>query len=398
MTDYNIGKGVYIWQPESIAGGNPQATADRLNLAGVQSAVLKITDGVQIYNNLGPLIQALKAGNIRVAGWGYSYLNKSPVQEAQTIIRACNLFQLDMYLIDVEKEVEGNDRGAGQFMSVLRPGLPKVALGLNTFWSVLLHPTFPWSTFFKSVDFVCPQVYWRGDQPVEKLKTSQQEYAARISSVGVNVPMPIVAGDMFNEANIKPTPDQVLQFLGAVEADPSLHGVFMWAADERETTPALWKAFSAYQWHSGPNPKPIPQQPLGWAKIIPGGGMWIRSTPLGSKVGALGKGRMVPIWDVTDSKWGAITTAKNQWIYIGDPTVVELAIDPDAIPIPAPGLFTAVVIPAQGVNVRESIGGRILRALPVGTVVTIYAEQSGWARINADASEWVNETYLKKTS
>jgi hypothetical protein len=45
MKDLKIGKGVYVWQPGTIEGGNPEAIAARFEMAGVQTAAIKICDG-----------------------------------------------------------------------------------------------------------------------------------------------------------------------------------------------------------------------------------------------------------------------------------------------------------------------------------------------------------------
>ena len=226
-----------------------------------------------------------------------------PIQEAHVVATACHRYQPDFYLIDVETEVEGNYGGARMFLNALRPATAGLPLGLNSFWHVKLHPTFPWVDFLKSVDFVCPQVYGHGADPVGKLITSQQLYAQIPNAP--EVPMPVVAGDMHIFRGMRPSPEQVTRFLSAADADPFIQGVVMWAADDTQTTPDLWQAFSLYQWQHGG--RPIPPQPMGWAKVKTASGLWIRSSPLGAKLAALAKAELAPIWSVTDTKWGAIT-------------------------------------------------------------------------------------------
>ena len=395
MADLNIGKGVYVWQPGTIAGGNPEAIAARFEMAGVQTAAVKICDGFKVLTGYEPLVRALRNHRIRVGAWGYSYLNRAPIQEAHVVADACHRYQPDFYLIDVEAEVEGNYGGAAMFMSELRPATAGLPLGLNTFWNVHLHSDFPWSPFMKGVDFLCPQVYWRGVDPVGKLITSQQSYSEVPNSP--HVPMPVVAGEMYVELGVKPTPEQVTEFLSAADADPFIHGALMWAADDTQTTPELWQAFSLYQWKSdGPQ---IPTQPIGWAKIKAPRGVWIRSSPHGAKVGALAKAELAPIWSVTDTRWGAISKAADQWIFLGDPKIVEstlAASTPALPPTTAQELYQARVVPARGLNVRDAIQGHVLRALACNTVVRVYEERKGWACIHPRQSEWVNALYLSK--
>ena len=394
MANFNIGKGVYIWQPVNIEGGDPNKILSRLQTAGVQSVALKICDGFHVTPGLAPLIQLLRSNNILIAGWGFSYLNQNPKREAVAATNACRTYKPDFYLIDAEKEVENNFKGAKMFMNELRPALADTSLGLNTFWSVKDHPLFPWEVFLNSVDFVCPQVYWRGDDPIGKLKQAQQGYANIPNAK--NLPMPIVAGDMFINLGVTPTPDQITQFLSAADADPSIQGVFMWTADDQVTTPDLWQAFSKYQWKKGG--LPIPSQPIGWAKVKANDGLSIRSAPMGSKLGALTKGELAPIFAISDTQWAAINIKQNQWIFIGNPNYTEIALDPSRIPIPPPGLYQAIVNASSGLNVRDKEMGRILRTLPPGIIVIVYEEKDGWGRINPTLSEWVSTKYLNKIS
>ena len=393
MTDISLGKGVYIWQPSTIQGGDPEAIAARLGMAGVQSAVIKICDGFKVIGGLEPLFQTLRNHGIRVGAWGYSYLNRAPVQEAHVIASACDRYAPDFYLLDVETEVEGNYGGARMFLNELCPAVAGLPLGLNSFWNVHMHPNFPWVDFMNAVDFVCPQVYGHGEDPVEKLIQSQQGYASVPNAP--DVPMPVVAGDMHIFRGMRPSPDQVLRFLSAADNDPFLNGVLMWAADDSQTTPDLWQAFSQYQWKNGG--RTIPNQPMGWAKIKVRGGMWIRSSPGGAKVGGLAKSELAPIWTVTDTKWGALNQAADQWVFIGNSEYVDTTLDfsGEAVP-PSTGLelYQARVASRRGLNVRDNIRGRILRALKYNVIVRVYEEAEGWARIHPSRKEWVSAAFL----
>ena len=397
MTDLKIGKGVYVWQPGTIEGGNPEAIAARFEMAGVQTAAIKICDGFKVLGGLEPLFQTLRNHGIKVGAWGYSYLNRAPLQEAHVVADACHRYTPDFYLIDVEIEVEGNFGGSRMFLNELRPATAGLPLGLNSFWNVRLHPKFPWIDYLNNVDFVCPQVYGHGVDPVGKLILSQQSYAEIPNAP--EVPMSMVAGDMHTFKGMRPTPEQVTQFLSAADADPFIQGVIMWAADDTQTPPDLWQTFSQYQWNK--DGRTIPAQPLGWGKVRTGGGLWVRSSPRGAKVGAMAKGELAPIWSVSDTKWGAITKAADQWIFLGDARLVETTMDlsGQAVPtLPGVELYQARVVPSRGLNVRDGIGGRILRALKSNTIVRVYESNNGWARINPVQNEWVSAAYLSRVT
>jgi hypothetical protein len=390
MRDFNIGKGVYIWEPVQLERGIPQRILERLALAGVQSVVIKVCDGRKRIDRLENVIKVLRDNNIRVAGWGYSYHNTNPIAEAQTVASACDQYELDMYLIDVEREVEGNFTGSRVFMEALRPMLPDTALGLNTFWNASAHPLFPWKAYLEQVDFVCPQVYWRGERPVEKLKVSQQTYDQVANKLGVNVPMPVVAGDMYTDVGIQPTPEQLSEFLSATQADPSIQGIFMWAADENETTPELWKTFSAFPWRGGS----IPEQPIGWGQAK--GSLYIRSKPKGSKLGALVKNQLTPIWEIAHD-WAAVNQNRTGWVYIGNPRYISLAVDVVEPPPLPPGLYQAFVNTTDGLKVREAPKGIHVRTLRYQEKVEVYEERDGWSRVHPEKGQWVKAEYLTRT-
>jgi hypothetical protein len=108
---------------------------------------------------------------------------------------------------------------------------------------------------------------------------------------------------------------------------------------------------------------------------------------------------LAPIWSVTDTGWGAISKGADQWIFLGDPKIVEstlAASTPELPPSTAQELYRARVVPARGLNVRDAIQGHVLRALACNTVVRVYEERRGWARIHPLQSEWVNAVYLSK--
>jgi hypothetical protein len=103
---------------------------------------------------------------------------------------------------------------------------------------------------------------------------------------------------------------------------------------------------------------------------------------------------------LTDTKWAAITKDSQQWIYVGDQSTVQTTLESNSTPAPAPTpgnvLYQARVVPRQGLNVRDAVGGRVLRAIPVGTIVQVYESQHGWVRISPSLSEWVSASYLSR--
>jgi hypothetical protein len=161
----------------------------------------------------------------------------------------------------------------------------------------------------------------------------------------------------------------------------------MWAAGDNEATYRLWQTFSSHQWKKGGR---IPaQQPSGWAQIKYG--MHVRSEPKGEKVRGLVKNNLVPVWELTESRWAAITPERDEWIYLGDPNLVEVNLDtkstsPQSFQLSSPG-------PRFEFSGSVRYGHRTLRS---GETVEVYHLLGGWARIHPMRDEWVNASYLRK--
>ena len=80
---------------------------------------------------------------------------------------------------------------------------------------------------------------------------------------------------------------------------------------------------------------------------------------------------------------------------------METTLDLTGSPVPpstTAELYQARVVPSKGLNVRDDIGGHVLRALPANSIVHVFAAKDGWARIHPMRSEWVNAAYLSRIS
>jgi hypothetical protein len=118
-------------------------------------------------------------------------------------------------------------------------------IGLCSYWYPPYHPELPWAKYLNFCDFVAPQVYWRGFNPIGKLISSKRAYANL-----TKLPYLFAGGDMYLEKGIRPTNDQVTAFMGAVLNDKDIQGVLMWAMDPHECPADLWATYSAFTWDS----------------------------------------------------------------------------------------------------------------------------------------------------
>jgi len=243
------GKGVFIWHPSQICKGDPERIADEAERAGVVHACVKIMDGIWNYAKKGenPIatVKALRRRGIRVSGWGGIYCKWYPKLEAQTVADAIDYFEPEFFLIDAEDGAKYQFNGARAFTNEFSRLKPMFPMGMCSYWYPPYHQELPWKEFRTICHFDAPQVYWRGWDPVGKLQKSKKVYAAMTP----RLPYLFAGGDLYFENNVKPTPTQVTMFLEACRDDPEIKGVLMWAMDQNETTPELWKAFSDFEWN-----------------------------------------------------------------------------------------------------------------------------------------------------
>ena len=308
-----MGKGVYIWQPEKI--GTPQEVVQALLDAGVDTVALKINDAGRVFTGLQPYIDAFRAVGIRFIGWGYIYLKWNALAEAKGTVEAINLYKPEMYLIDAEAQAKLQYIPATIYMNYLRPRV-SIPLGLNSYWKPSYHPTLPWSQLRKQCNFDVPQVYWRGWDPVGKLRQSKKEYAA----MKPRLPFLLVAGDMYIDRNLKPTPQQVTAFLKEAHDDPEIEGVLMWSMDQKFKVPELWAAMASFDWGTGEVGatdlvEPPKKLPLYSAVVTASRGLNVRSGP-GTKyriIRAEPRGYRVDVW-AYDAGWATVREDCSEWM------------------------------------------------------------------------------------
>lgn len=311
------GKGAYIWQPRSI--GTPAQVASDLEQANASFAAIKINDAGYVYPGLEDYIDAIRDKGIQVIGWGYIYLRWNPLAEARGTVDAINKYKVEAYLIDAEAHALYQYPGAKVYAAYLRSAFPTLPMGLNSYWKPSWHPFLPYKALRGISDFDVPQVYWRGYQPVEKLAQSKAEYAAMTPKL----PFAMAAGDMYFDRNLKPTPEQVTQFLTACKDDPEIKAAVMWSMDQKTKVPELWDAFARFDWQTGQSdppgdvPAPPERQPLYSAVVTAWAGLNVRNQPntYGNKpLRALRLGTRVDVWKEIGG-WCAINSDYTEWCY-----------------------------------------------------------------------------------
>lgn len=302
------GKGCYLWHPETL--GTPLQVLQALQEAHVDFVAVKVHNGSYPYLYVKPYVDTLRGAGIQVAAWGYVYLRWTPLAEANAAIRATKeLGPFDFYLIDAEGHAKYQWAGAKIFAARLRSGMPVIPIGMNSYYNPMWHPELPWYALRSACDFDCPQVYWRGTDPVGKLRASKAAYARLVP----RLPYTVVAGDMYYEFGLKPTPDQVEKFLAYADYDPEIQAAVMWSMDGRRNVPELWQAFSQYRWSTSVPFPPVPPAPPpiepALFTAVTTGNLWVHSSPdalASTRIDVLVTGRRVDVY-ATSGIWANIS-------------------------------------------------------------------------------------------
>jgi hypothetical protein len=157
------GRSVWIWYVSRSDGGSPGAIIARAHAAGVQTLIIKSSDGTRYWAQFSPgLVHALRAGGLHVCAWQYVY-GSAPVTEARAGARAVDA-GAQCLIIDAEAEYEGRYSAAASYLDELRRLVGRsYPVGLASFPYIDYHPAFPYSVFLGpgGAQFDMPQMYWR---------------------------------------------------------------------------------------------------------------------------------------------------------------------------------------------------------------------------------------------
>jgi len=257
------GKGFFTWKLPNCERGDAKKVADLAVEAGLTHLVVKVADGTGAYNGtwgdpkdyITPLISELRSRGLKVYGWHYIYGNE-PNGESTIAIRRISQFNLDGYVLDVEKEYKesGKKPAATRFMGQLRSAFPALTIALSSYRYPSLHPQVPWNEFMESCTIIMPQVYWmKAHNPGEQLIKCVREYRSKTHSRPI-----FPTGAAFKEAGWQPTTDEVIEFM-RVAKELNLSGVNFWEWSNTRADPntGLWDTIRDFPWSSGQTPMEI---------------------------------------------------------------------------------------------------------------------------------------------
>ena len=258
-----VGKGFFTWKIPNCERGDANLIATNAKNAGLTHVVVKVADGATPYNgNWGdpkdyttPVVNALRANGIQVWGWHYLY-GENPTGEAKMAVTRIRQYNLDGYVLDVEKEYKavGKQAAARKFMSTLRSDCPNLTIGLSSYRYPSLHPQIPWKEFLEKCDLNMPQVYWmKAHNPGDQLARCVKEFQTK------NPSLPVVpTGAAFSEFGWRPTEAEVLEFIRkAKELNLNAVNFWEWADARSGKLPGIWETIQKYNWSERNAPKDI---------------------------------------------------------------------------------------------------------------------------------------------
>ncbi len=257
------GKGFFTWKLPNCESGDANLIAKQARSAGLTHLVVKVADGTMIYNGTwgdpkdytSPVVTALRANGVKVWGWHYIY-GDNPVGEANIAITRIRQYNLDGYVIDVEKEYKesGKKAAAKKFMGTVRNAFPNLTIALSSYRYPSLHPQIPWKEFLEKCDITMPQVYWlKAHNPGDQLARCVKEFQAKSPSLPI-----IPTGAAYREFGWQPTDKEVLEFIKKAK-ELNLSGVNFWEWSDARSgkLPGVWETIQKYNWSERDAPKDI---------------------------------------------------------------------------------------------------------------------------------------------
>jgi hypothetical protein len=245
-----VGKGMWIWQPQFVEGGNVQAMIAKAQRYGINYLYVKTGTSKAGFNAADFLNQILPAAHrvgIKVFGWDFPYLDDIGADVARASqaahYRTPSGDRIDGFAADIEFRSMGVNLSAdttGFYGYALRdavgPGFPLIAVVPRPSPSVTF---FPYESAVKMFDAIAPMIYWLNNDPA----LAVQQTWARLAPLGKPIIPVGQAYDGFREGGPPGVPNRgsIHRFMGAV-ADRGGTSVSFWSW--QHATDEVWQAVS----------------------------------------------------------------------------------------------------------------------------------------------------------
>ena len=257
------GKGMWLYQPEYVEGGDPGAIVARALATGLTHLYVRTgssIDGFAAAPFLDALLPVAHAAGIRVIGWDFPYLD-DPGFDATRAVDTINYQtptgdRIDGFSADIETPAEKvalTPESATAYGDLLRsavgPGYPLIATVPRP--SPQRQATYPYAEVTAAFDAIAPMVYWI-DVPPDAAVAEAVDYLAAFGKPVLPVGQ-AYDSSMEGGAPGTPTPDEVNAFIDTANAHGAA-GVSFWSW--QHASDDTWNVISAAP-EVGERPKPV---------------------------------------------------------------------------------------------------------------------------------------------
>jgi hypothetical protein len=251
------GKGMWIWQFDKIAHGDPAlivkaALANGLTHIYVRSGSSNV--GLKGWSDVAKILPIAHAHGLKVIAWDFPYLRDPgvDVRRARWVLsRTVHGHSVDGFAADVETRSEGTVLTRTRARNYAR-WLRTNSLGK---FLVLVPPRpnpytvsfYPYDVLVPSFDAVAPMVYWGSRSPVGTARWAidyLKRFRKPIAPIGQSF-------DMGPEGGPKGAPkgSALVQFMNEAQSRGAV-GVSFWSW--QHTPRGLWHTIGTYPWKSPP--------------------------------------------------------------------------------------------------------------------------------------------------
>ena len=246
-----VGKGMWIWQPEQVEGGDVNAIVARATAAGLTHIYVRTgssVDGFYAQPFLDQVLPAAHAAGLRVLGWDFPYLMDIGADVGRAVAAISYMtpsgHRLDGFSPDIETVAEGvwlTPESAVTYGTALRTAVG----GAYPLIVTVPNPTdfmvarYPYAEVTAPFDAIAPMVYWLNREPDSDVATALD----RLVPFGKPV-LPIgQAYDGGSEGGRPgpPTPSELARFFAAA-AQRGAAGVSFWSW--QHATQETWDAIT----------------------------------------------------------------------------------------------------------------------------------------------------------
>lgn len=275
----NLGKGIFWWRTNAIAGGDPVANGRLLEAAGFQWVAVKVADSNETYTPRGwtkpnvtrEFVEGLRS-TFKGKVFGWDYVTAIGARQPGSALGAQVLaLGLDGGILDVEEAFDLADDAEALARTIvahyrLRTAKPlgwcSWALFRNPKTGGEWHPANVARVGMEGCDFGMPMAYWPGGVPAEvALYTSE---VARQWCTLITVKPLVLTGRAWSGDGGTASPACIRAFDERVRAmnvaDP-MTGICWWSYQHAYPVAAIWNALKATpEWTLTP-PLPPPAAP-----------------------------------------------------------------------------------------------------------------------------------------